>query len=71
MANNRLYIVDTENGDSLMVAKSFGEGWDWRVDSNVLNNWLSSCIRDPGQAYGNTNKKPSNLVFRTENEELI
>lgn len=27
MANNRLYIVDTETGEYFMLAKSMGAGW--------------------------------------------
>jgi len=27
MANNRLYIVDTETGEHFMLAKSMGRGW--------------------------------------------
>ena len=27
MANNRLYIVDTDTGDAFMLCKSHGAGW--------------------------------------------
>jgi hypothetical protein len=40
MANNRLYIQDTETNESILVAKSFGDGWEWRVDPDELTNWL-------------------------------
>lgn len=50
MANNRLYLVD-ENGDSIMVAKSFGGGWDWRKSENEITEWLSN--RDAGASFGN------------------
>ena len=40
MANNRLYIKDTETGESILVAKSFGDGWDWRAEREELTNWL-------------------------------
>lgn len=71
MANNRLYIEDTKNGDRLFVAKSFGQGWDWRVNSDAINNWLKSHVRDAAASFGNTDESPSDLVFRTENEEEI
>lgn len=71
MANNRLYIEDTKNGDRLFVAKSFGQGWSWRVDSDAITNWLTIHTRDVAASFGNTDGSPSDLVFRTENEEEI
>jgi hypothetical protein len=71
MANNRLYIEDTSNGDRLFVAKSFGQGWRWRADSEAITNWLSIHTRDAAASFGNTDASKSTLVFRTENEEEI
>ena len=71
MANNRLYIEDTKNGDRLLVAKSFGKGWDWRADSEAISSWLKIYIRDAAASFGNTDSSSSTLVFRTENEEEI
>lgn len=50
MANNRMYIVDDETGEQLMVAKSFGGGWDWRKNALEMTEWLAA--RDLGAAYG-------------------
>lgn len=69
MANNRLYIEDTETGDRLFVAKSFGQGWNWRADSEVISSWLKIYMRDAAASFGNTCNNPSVLVFKTENEE--
>ena len=69
MANNRLYIEDTKNGDRLLVAKSFGGGWSWRVDSDAINKWMEIHVRDAAASFGNTDASKSTLVFRTENEE--
>jgi hypothetical protein len=71
MANNRLYIEDTSNGDRLFVAKSFGQGWSWRADSEAITNWLRIHTRDAAASFGNTDASKSTLVFRTENEEEI
>ncbi|NIE67461.1 hypothetical protein [Burkholderia sp. Ax-1719] len=51
MANNRLYILDTETCEYVMVAKGFGNGWSWRRDSDELTEWLNSgenFVRDIG-----------------------
>jgi hypothetical protein len=72
MANNRLFIVDTETGEEIMLAKSNGDGW-WvwygedkagRIDE--LTAWLQ--LRDLQASYGNTNAEPSKLRLVTENE---
>lgn len=67
MANNRLFIEDSESGCRLFVAKSFGEGWDWRASSDDINDWLKA--RDTGAAYGNTTSAAPTLRFRAENED--
>jgi hypothetical protein len=72
MANNRLFIVDTETGERIMLAKSNGDGW-WiwygedqasRIDE--LTAWLQ--LRDLNASYGNTDCQPSKLKLVTENE---
>ena len=51
MANNRLFIVDDGNrSDAIMVAKSFGMGWDWRKTPEEMNAYLDRI--DP-TSYGN------------------
>lgn len=72
MANNRLYIVDTETNEYILLAKSNGDGW-WvwyaedkaeRVD--ILTTWLE--LRDLSASYGNTDSKPSRLTLMAEND---
>lgn len=41
MANNRLYIKDTLTGESLMIAKSGGDGWYFRFWDNEAQKVLS------------------------------
>lgn len=69
MANNRLYIEDADTGCRIMVAKSFGKGWDWRKSANEINSWLQERERDALASYNDTLKTESRLRFRTENEE--
>lgn len=47
MANNRLYILDTETGEHIMVAKGFGSGWDWRKTDDELTRWLNEPTDSP------------------------
>jgi len=68
MANNRLFIEDSETGDRLMVAKSFGKGWDWRKSADQINEWLAKRERDSLASFNDTLKIASTLRFRTENE---
>lgn len=49
MANNRPYLVNVD-GDSIMVAKSFDGGWDWRKMVNELTEWLA--CRDMNATFG-------------------
>lgn len=78
MANNKLYIVDTETGDRVLLAKSMGDGWyiwtgasDDSKDSErieCLTNWLDS--RDLEVSYGNVfTPKKTNLRLMCESEE--
>ncbi len=66
MANNRLYILDAESGEKFCVAKSFGDGWEWRAVPEAITQWLK--LRDPNASYSNFGKNPSELRFVTENE---
>ncbi len=49
MANNRLYLLDTETGERILVAKGWGV-WHWLEDADRLTEWLKG--RDPGPASG-------------------
>ena len=67
MANNRLYIEDTDTGERILVAKSFGRAWDWRVDREQMNEWIDDMngLRDMAASFGSA---PSSFRFVTENE---
>ena len=65
MANNRLYIRDSETGDHILLAKSFGHGWDVRLEEESLGRWLQQ--RDIEASYGNTGDLPTKLELVTEN----
>ena len=61
MANNRLYLVD-EDGDRILMAKGWGNGWVlWEPDE--LQEWLSSRDIDSATGYG-----PTGLKFKTDIE---
>jgi len=68
MANNRLYIEDTKNGDRFLVAKSSGCGWSWRKSTEEMQTWLEEENRDIEVAW-NSEYTPSQLRLVTENEE--
>jgi hypothetical protein len=41
MANNRLWIVDGETGEEVLLAKGHGAGWElW--DAAALEEWLKN-----------------------------
>jgi hypothetical protein len=62
MADNRLYIVDTETGEEIMVAKSPGQhGWLWMKTDKELDQWLDS--RDMAAVYA---QGASKLTLKTE-----
>ncbi len=62
MANNRLYLVDTETKEGIMLAKGFGSGWTWRKDADELTEWLDG--RDYECNYGSSDE--SKLILMTE-----
>ena len=66
MANNRLYLVDTETGESIMLAKGFGFGWSWRVDNEKIENWIvdKDILASCGPEH------PTNLRLMNESEEM-
>lgn len=84
MANNRLFIVDTETGERIMLAKSFGQGWATRQRAylpegatewteEAAEEWIARLdnwldLRDFQASYGNTDDQPSRLRLVTENE---
>jgi len=67
MAHNRLYIFDSKTGDRLFVAKSFGEGWDWRATPEEITQWMTD--RDYAASYHDCWDGKSSLAFVTENED--
>lgn len=44
MANNRLYIVDTDTGDAFMLCKSYGT--DWGVFNSEMGDELDFWLKD-------------------------
>ncbi len=75
MANNRLYLVDSETNEKILFCKSFGQ-WRLCIINNegiyakdadeaieILNDWLKD--RDIGSTTGHA---PTNLVLKTEDE---
>ena len=68
MANNRLYIIDTDTGDAFMLCKSFGAGWGSSDPEMVgrLNLWLGD--RDENAHSGG---KYTKLTLVTENGSNI
>jgi hypothetical protein len=66
MANNRLYIRDTQTGEKLLLAKSFGNGWAlWESSVDKFEEWCAS--RDVQASYTNTGG-PTMLELITEGE---
>lgn len=72
MANNRLYLVDLENGEKFMLAKGWGSGWvvwdcpQGKPLAEQLHEWLQH--RDIESAIGNPK---SYLTIMTENDPQI
>ncbi len=68
MANNRLFIMDTETGDIIMLAKSMGVGWYTRggIEQRLDDFFDEDGDRDQGASYGAGGI--SRLVIRTEGE---
>jgi len=65
MANNRLYIVDTETGDKCFLSKGLAFGWDG-LDKDFqkrLDKWLYNKDIAASAGYA-----PTKLVLKTENE---
>lgn len=46
MANNRLYIEDTETGERHLLAKGFGSLWSLAGGDEKLHDWLNTGDRD-------------------------
>lgn len=68
MANNRLYIVDTDTGDVFMLCKSYGAGWD--VCNNEMGEEFDMWLKgrdEKAQAGGDYTK----LKLVTENGSNI
>lgn len=62
MANNRLYLIDTETGDRILVAKGWSH-WHWSVGPDDMTAWLSG--RDIAASSG-PDGAPSRLRLETE-----
>ena len=65
MANNRLYILDTETGEKILLAKSMGRGWE--AQDNIMCEWLSG--RDLNASYGNCLDGNTELKLICENDK--
>jgi hypothetical protein len=63
MANNRIFLFNKVTKEAMMLAKSFGRGWEIRETKKALeefmskDDWDSSCVGEP-----------SNLILLTELE---
>jgi hypothetical protein len=72
MANNRLYLVDVENGEKFLLAKGWADGWQvWdcaqgKSLAEQLHEWLKH--RDIEAAVGNPK---SYLTIMTENDSQL
>lgn len=80
MANNRLYLVDTETGERQVLFKSGGEGWYVSADTDEIERWLTgrdipcavagvvyAATATPGETAPRV--LPTRLQLRTEYEE--
>jgi hypothetical protein len=66
MANNRLYLVDGETGEKILLAKSFGMGWQISRPADELSEWLEQ--RDVAASYGNAAGPGTTLGLVAEND---
>jgi hypothetical protein len=62
MANNRLFLLDTEENEYVTLAKGFGDGWSVRVSAEVLAEFIESGVRD----FAASDTGPSALRICTE-----
>lgn len=63
MANNRLYISNTENGERILLAKGWGGG-GWRIwEPEKLAEWLANKNIDTNNDYDGA---PTKLVLVTD-----
>lgn len=63
MANNRLYLRDSTIGNQLLLAKGFGDGWDVRVTTEALQEFLSKRPADIAESHSGAG---TSLVIVTE-----
>lgn len=67
MANNRLYIEDTETGERFLLCKTVGRGWYRYFEVNKFDEWVA--LRDETASFGNcVPPASSKLRIVTENE---
>lgn len=60
MANNRLYLVDTEENEYLCLAKGMGCAWD-TGNIDLYQDFLKTRFND--------NDEGTNLIIGTENDD--
>ena len=69
MADNRLFIIDTETGEKFCLCKSMSDGWYVKDATSLgddLTEWLD--MRDIDAAYG-TGDTQTKLILVTENSK--
>ena len=69
MADNRLFIIDTETGEKFCLCKSYSTGWYVKNPASLgdeLTEWLD--MRDIDAAYG-TGDTQTELILVTENSK--
>ncbi len=66
MANNSLWLYDTESDDKLLIAKGWPDSWDGDYDDRcgAIGKWIKN--RDFKAASGNSTK--SAILLLTEDE---
>ena len=64
MATNRLYLVDDETGDAIMLAKGFGD-WSLRASETLIQAFLEA--HDFEGASGG----PSTLRLATDDDDVV
>lgn len=63
MANNRLYLLDTEKNEYIMLAKGFAAGWELRVSHDDLTTFVEDMRDFAASSHG-----PSKLRICTEHD---
>ena len=69
MADNRLFIIDTETGEKFCLCKSMSTGWYVKDPASLgdkLTEWLN--LHDMEASYGISNTQ-TKLILVTENSK--